>query len=286
MPVHSSYDPAWLNSQYNNRLHVPDFQDYFDRWEKESRETENALPVIKDIAYGDGPRERLDVYPSPHPRSKTLIFIHGGYWQMLDKTLFHFLARGFHAKGITTVFLTYPLAPAASIDDIVGSCRKTVPWLYHNASTFNSDPNQLYVAGHSAGGHLAAMLVATDWGLLHPDIPANVLKGACFVSGLFDLVPIQLSYLNAVLGMDKEMAVRNSPVKFQSFAACPLIIAVGERETEAFHEQSRELYKSWKEKVNEVQFLSLPWRNHFSVVDAVTDPDATLFPAICRLMGR
>ncbi len=284
MPVPASYDRAWLDSQYNNRLHVPNYQDYLDRWEKQSRETEKALPVFKDIPYGDWPRERLDIYPATTPGAKTLVFVHGGYWQMLDKALFHFLAGSFRAKGITTVFLTYPLAPAFSMNQMVSSCRKAVQWLAHHVSDYGGDPDHLYVAGHSAGGHLAAMLVATDWILFHPGIPANVLKGACFVSGLFDLEPIQRSYLNAVLGMDEEMAVRNSPVKLEPLAACPMIIAVGEKETTAFHEQSRWLYEAWKEKGRETQYLTVPGMNHFSVVEAIGEPSSRLHEALCKFM--
>ncbi|MBD0278657.1 MAG: alpha/beta hydrolase, partial [Flavisolibacter sp.] len=123
MFVYKLYDQAALDSQYNNRRHVPDYADYLSRWEWLSRETERKWPVIKDIPYGHLPGERLDVYPSLQPQSKTLIFIHGGYWQMLDKALFHFIANGFHAYGITTVLLTYPLAPDVSMDHILLSCR-------------------------------------------------------------------------------------------------------------------------------------------------------------------
>jgi arylformamidase len=204
VPGHPSYDQASLDSQYNNRLQVPDFQDYLDRWERRSRETEKALPVVKDIPYGPLPRQRLDVYPASTPQSKTLVFIHGGYWQMLDKALFHFLASGFRSYGITTVLLTYPLAPEASIGQMVLSCRRAVQWLYDHIADYGGDPGQLYVAGHSAGGHLAAMLAATDWNRLGFRVPANVLKGFCFISGLFDLAPIQLSYLNTVLQIDQK----------------------------------------------------------------------------------
>lgn len=281
----SLYDPAFLNSQYNNRLHVPDFQDYLDRWERLSRETEKALPIFRDIPYGPLPREKLDVFPSSAPGSKTLVFIHGGYWQMLDKSLFYFLAAGFRARGLTTVFLSYPLAPDYGMDRIVTSCRMAMAWLYSNISRFGGDPEQLYVAGHSAGAHLAAMLVATDWARLYPGVPATVLKGACFVSGLFYLEPIRLSYLNAVLQLDSETALRNSPVLLEPLVRCPMVVAVGEAETAAFQEQSKVLYEGWKERGSDIQFLSLPGLNHFSVVEGMAERRSALYEVTGRLIG-
>lgn len=173
MFVYKQYDQADLDSQYNNRLHVPDFAAYLARWELLSRETEKRLPVVKDIPYGSLPAEKLDVYPAPQPCSKTLIFIHGGYWHMLDKAMFHFIAGSFYAYGITTVLLTYPFMPHASMDGIIQSCRSAVQWLHANVLAFNGDPQQMYVAGHSAGGHLAAMLMATDWKLFNAGIGAD-----------------------------------------------------------------------------------------------------------------
>ena len=284
MFVYKLYDQASLDSQYNNRRHVPHYADYLNRWERLSRETERKLPVIKDVPYGHLPGERLDVYPSPQPRSKTLIFIHGGYWQMLDKALFHFIAAGFHPYGITTVLLTYPLAPDVSMDGIVLSCRNAIKWLYSNSYAFNGDPHQMYVAGHSAGGHLAAMLIATDWKRCNSGVPENVLKGACFISGLFNLVPIHLSYLNKDLKMDRKTAIRNSPVRLEPSNACPLIVAVGEAETTEFNDQSKEIYACWKDKGSDMQFLQLPELNHYSIVEAIVDPNAALHKAICQLM--
>jgi arylformamidase len=284
MFVYKQYDQESLDTQYNNRLHVPDYANYLNSWELLSRQTEQNLPVTKDIAYGDLQRERLDIYPSLQAQSKTLVFIHGGYWQMLDKSMFHFIANGFHSYGVTTVLLTYPLAPAVSIDQIVLSCRKAIKWLHENASAFNADPNEMYVAGHSAGGHLAAMLMATDWRLFDPGLPGNMLKGVCAVSGLFNLVPIHLSYINKVLKMDMESAKCNSPVRLQPSTSCPLIIAVGEGETTEFKEQSKELYTWWKSKTIDSQLLQLPGQNHYSIAEAIADPQSSLHQEVRNLM--
>lgn len=284
MFVYKQYDQESLDTQYNNRLHVPEYADYLNRWTLLSGHTQQKLPVIKDIPYGKLQREKLDIYPSLQPQSKTLIFIHGGYWQMLDKSMFHFIANGFHSYGVTTVLLTYPLAPEASIDQIVLSCRKAIKWLYRNLSAFNGDPHQMYVAGHSAGGHLAAMLMATDWEFFDPGLSAKMLKGICAVSGLFNLVPIHLSYINKVLKMDMETATCNSPVRLEPSNACPLIVAVGEAETAEFKDQSKELYTCWKNKGIDSELLQLPRQNHYSIAETIVDPQSSLHQALRKLM--
>jgi arylformamidase len=285
MFVYKQYDQELLDMQYNNRLHVPDYADYLNRWKLLSEQTAQKFPVIKDVAYGNLERERLDIYPSLQPRSKTLIFIHGGYWQMLDKSMFHFIANGFHSYGVSTLLLTYPLAPEVSIDQIVLSCRKAIKWLYSNLSTFNGDPQQMYVAGHSAGGHLAAMLMATNWQLFDPGLPANVVKGICAISGLFNLVPIHLSYINKVLNMDMETATCNSPLMLEPANPCPLILAVGQAETAEFNDQSTTFYTCWKKKGMDIQLLQLPGHNHYSIAESIVDPQSTLHQALRQLMN-
>jgi arylformamidase len=282
--VYKQYDQDGLDNQYNNRLHVPDYANYFKRWDLLSTQTEQKLQVIKDVRYGDLHRERLDIYPSFQAQSKTLIFIHGGYWQLLDKSMFQFIADGFHSYGITTVLLNYPLAPEDPIDQIVTSCRKAISWLYSNISEFNGDPHQMYVAGHSAGGHLAAMLSATDWNLFNYGLSTPVLRGICAVSGLFNLVPIHLCYVNEVLKMDLDTAKRNSPMWLEPLNLCSLLIAVGKEETAEFKDQSREFYTSWKNKGTNIKLLQLPAQNHYSVADTIVDAESPLHKALLQLM--
>jgi arylformamidase len=284
MFVYKQFDQASLDAQYNTRLQVPDYEDYFKKWESLSRGTEQKLPVVKDLAYGSLQRERLDIYPSAQPHSKTLIFIHGGYWQLLDKSMFQFIANGFHGYGVTTVLVTYPLAPEVSIDQIVLSSKKAISWLYNNISAYNGDPHQMYVAGHSAGGHLAAMLMATNWQLFHTGIPANILKGICAVSGLFNLIPIHHSYVNEVVNMDMETAKRNSPVNLQPVNSCPLVLAVGGAESAEFNDQTKELYACWNAKGIDIQLLQLPGENHYSIAEAITDLQSPLHRALKQLM--
>lgn len=284
MPLYKQYDQAALDEQFNNRMHVPDFSDYFARWSLLSEQARKSLQVVENIRYGSLPRETLDIFPSLQPRSKTLIFIHGGYWQMLDKDMFSFIANSFHSYGITVVLINYPLAPEFSFDQIVSSCRLATTWVYKNISKYNGNTEQIYVSGHSAGGHLTAMLLATDWKLVNADVRATLIKGACVISGLFNLYPISLSYLNAVLKIDPETAVRNSPSNLELFNKCPVIVVVGGEETSEFNDQSEEFYGACKDKGLEVTLLKLPQLNHYSIIENISDPHSEHHQALKKLM--
>lgn len=284
MFVYKQYDQHVLDKQFNNRLHVPDFADYFSRWKLLSSETEKKLPVVKDLQYGSLQRERLDVFPSPKPHSKTLVFIHGGYWQMLDKSMFSFIANAFSSYGVTVVLITYPMAPEVSIDHIVSSSKKAIKWVYEHISLYSGDPDKIYVTGHSAGGHLAAMLMTTDWKHLKPNLPAIVVKGTCVISGLFNLAPVRLSYLNNVLKLDEESSLCNSPLNFSPINICPLVIAVGGNETTEFNDQSKALYEAWSNKGVDIEFLQLPELNHFSIIETISDKTSVLHKAVMQLM--
>jgi len=277
--IYKKYNQQELDLQYNNRFHVPDFEDYLQRWENLSHNVLKSHNAVQDIPYGDGPRERLDVFSSPNPLSKTLVFIHGGYWQRFDKSSFHFIADAFAVYGITTVLINYPLAPGVLMDQIVESCRKAIDWIYNNIATFNGDAGQIYIAGHSAGAHLAAMLMTTD-----ETKSLQGIKGICAFSGLFNLIPIQLSNINDGLQMDKEMAIRNSPVFKEPVAFCPLLIAVGAAETNEFIDQSKTMNAEWRNKNIPTELMILLGLNHFSVLDSFCDANSLLHQSMCKLM--
>ncbi|MFM9910406.1 MAG: alpha/beta hydrolase, partial [Chitinophagaceae bacterium] len=223
----------------------------------------------------------IDVFPSSNSGSKTLIFIHGGYWQHFDKSLFHFVAGAFADYGITTVLLNYPLIPEVSIDDIVASCRKSLIWLKKNLRELNGDPLQMYLVGHSAGGHLAAMLLENKW------VKNNLgdsIKGVCSLSGLFNLKPIQQSNLNPVLNLTREITERNSPVNLEPTAVGRLLLFVGSAETQEYKDQSEELFNTWKNKVSTIDYSEITGLNHFSTLNSILDPFSLIHHSICKMM--
>lgn len=279
MFVYKNYDQQALNLQYNNRAQVPDHPSITKMWEDESRETEQVIKGIKDIPYGEAPREKSDIYPSAFPLSKTLVFIHGGYWRNLDKSYFQFIAKAFQQYNLTIVITTYPLAPQVSINQIVSSCRKAIQWVFDNITQYNGNPDQVYLLGHSAGGHLAAMMMTAN-----ENMKPFSLKGVLSMSGLFNLMPICLSEVNDTLQMDKNMADNNSPVLLQPNVACPLVLTVGGNETEEYKAQSEELYKQWKDYLP-VQLIELEGLNHFSMVGDVLNTNSVLHIKTIELFG-
>jgi len=276
MNVYKQYDQQQLDYQYNTRLQVPGYADYFERWERLSRETAERNTLLRDVPFGDHAKERLDIIPSKIPHSKTLVFIHGGYWHLLDKDIFHFLAEPFLKHDITTVFINYPLAPEFSIHEIVSSCHKALRWVHDNIKLYNGDPAQISIMGHSAGGHLAVILLTEH-------LP--FVRAVISLSGIFRLEPIRLSYLNASIGIDRENAVKNSPVFLTPANDCPLLLVTGSDESDEFRAQSEDLYESWKSKHKNIELLTVPQKNHYSILDAVTEKDSNLYAAIMGLMN-
>lgn len=279
MTIYKQYDQESLDRQYNNRLNVPDHERHLTRWELLSREAEKKYKVVKNIPYGELPDEKLDIFSSEKPNSKTLVFIHGGYWYKHVAADFYLIAEAFKAYGVTTVLIDYPLMPGYPMEQLVLSCRNAIHWVQHNISRYNGDAQEVYVSGHSAGGHLAAMMmVEGKQAFAHP------LKGICAISGLYNLLPVQLCYVNEILKMDEETALRNSPVHLAPVTWCPLILAVGANETSEYLEQSRELYYAWTNQGVKAEILEIEGADHFSILETMINHSSPLHKAMWRLM--
>ena len=283
MQIYKEYDKDALDRQYNNRLNAPDHEQHLQQWEILSRETEKKYPVTKNIPYGELLDEKLDIFPSQQPHSKILVFIHGGYWHKHTAPDFYLIAEAFRSYELTTVIIDYPLMPEFSMDQLVLSCQRAIGWVYKNISQYNGNPDQIYVSGHSAGGHLASMMMTTDWREFNNKLSADLIKGICAISGLYNLVPIQLCYVNDVLKMDTATSLRNSPVQLRPKTNCPLLLAVGADESAEYLVQSRELFTAWPDQI--IKLLEIPGLNHFSILETMLDHSSTLHKAMCRLMN-
>jgi arylformamidase len=278
--IYRGMDQAALDAQYDLRAAVPRFPEHAASWVGRSEAARRAHECRLDIAYGDAPAETLDLFPAG-PGAALVIFFHGGFWRAQDKRDFLYPAPAFLARGIAYASVNYTLAPAASIDEIVAESRRAVAFVARNAADLGIDPCRLFVAGHSAGGHLTAMLALTDWSALGlADAP---MCGGCAVSGVYDLEPIRLCYLNAVLGLDAAAAARNSPWRLLAAsgrAAPPLVVAVGGNETAEFRRQQDEFAGAWRQQGLKLTVVSQPGEDHFSIMDRFAEPTSKLFRAV------
>ena len=176
-------DPAWLDSMYNPRAAVADHADHFRRWAADSAEAVRSQTRELDLRYGGGPNEHLDVFTTDQPNAPVLFFIHGGYWRSFDKRDHSFIAPAFTQQGVCVVIPNYALAPAVTVPEITMQMVRALAWTWRNVAKFGGDPSRITVAGHSAGGHLAAMMLACLWPFFNKDLPPDLVKSALSISG-------------------------------------------------------------------------------------------------------
>lgn len=280
--MYRGYDQQALDDQYNARKACPNVEDYLERWPAWSRRVRETTACDLDIVFDPSTGESLDIFRADEPGAPVLAFIHGGYWRAFGKSDFSFVADGFVPSGITVAVVDYALAPGVTLDEIVRQCRAALAWLYRDAAHWGSDPERLWVSGHSAGGQLSAMMMSTDWPALEPGLPAGLVKGGCALSGLFDLEPIRLSYLNRDLRLDRDMARRNSPIHHLPPAAGPLVLSVGGAESDEFHRQARDYAARWKAAGLPSEEVAMPGMDHFAVMEAFADPKSAVVKVLQR----
>ena len=273
--LYRGMDRAQLDVAYNNSAAVPERDAIVADWAARSAKVRRENAARLDLAYGDTRRERLDLFLAIDPKAPTLAFIHGGYWQMNDKENFAFFAEGLLPLGINLAVIEYTLAPAARLDRIVSEVRRSVRWLAEHLGEYGADPNRLYVAGHSAGGHLTAMTM-----------PLAEVCGGIAISGIYDLEPIRLNYLNEKLALDTTEAERNSPVRHLPETAGELLVAYGSRELPELCRQSIEYARAWTERGLPGHLLPVEGADHFTILDALAQPEGVLTRALLGMLGR
>jgi arylformamidase len=275
--LYRGMDRAQLDAAYNNSAAVPERDAIVAGWAARSARVRRECAGHFDLAYGDTPRERLDLFLAADPKAPTLAFIHGGYWQINDlvKENFAFFAEALLPLGINLAVIEYTLAPAARLDRIVAEVRRSVRWLAEHLGEHGADPNRLYVSGHSAGGHLTAMTM-----------PLAEVCGGIAISGIYDLEPIRLNYLNEKLGLDAAEAKRNSPVRHVPANAGELVVAYGTRELPELCRQSIEYARAWTERGLPGRLLPVDGADHFTILDALARPEGVLTQALLSMLGR
>ncbi len=279
-----------LDAEYNLEQTVPDVSLYADFYLRESEKVRAEMEHRLNVPFGPTLAEHLDLYPAPGTEpgdggtATVLVYVHGGYWRSRTSKEFGFVARGPASKDVATVIVNYALCPYVTMDEIVRQSRAAVTWAYKNAASFGGDPERIHVAGHSAGGHLTAMLLTTDWEGDY-GLPTDIIKGACAISGLFDLAPFPYTFAQPKLQLTWEQVLRNSPILHVPDTAPPLLLAYGEGETAELKRQSEDFLAAWQAKSLDADLLPLPGKNHYDVIDGFLDAGSPLCSALLERMG-
>ncbi|MDA0998012.1 MAG: alpha/beta hydrolase [Proteobacteria bacterium] len=287
MPDHpeaaAGLDQAELDRQYNNREHVANSAELMDAYKRRGDAYAKTAAKVTNIAFGPSPAEVLDIYPATSGKAPVLIYLHGGYWYSRHKDDFRFIAGGFQPQGAMTVVVNYALIPDVDMAELVRQCRAAIAWTYKNATLHGGDPDRIYIFGHSAGGHLTAMMFATDWS--EWGVPASAIKGGFAVSGIYDLEPIRHCFMNPTLGFTEKTTDEYSPVHLVPSVNAPLVLAVGDAETDEFQRQNTLLAPAWAAHGFKCEEMVGPGLNHFTVLEDLSTPGHAFNKRVLELMG-
>ncbi|MBT6094490.1 MAG: alpha/beta hydrolase [Rhodospirillaceae bacterium] len=291
LPTHPPLGTPEMDAQYNNRELVPEHVGLYEKWAPMCADVVADFPCHQGVAYGSSPREIMDIVlppeghspDAPHP---VLVYIHGGYWMSRSITDQTFLARAYAEAGIAFVLVEYDLIPGVRMADIIRQCRQATQWVHDHAGDYGLDANRIFVGGHSAGGHLTAALAATDWPTFSGG-PKDLMKGGIALSGIYDLAPIQQSYMQETLALTDDEVAADSPQFFDPTPTQPLIVAPGGGESDAFKHQSRNLVNTWNAKGADCRYLEPDGCNHFTILSDFANPESELAQAtMAMVLGK
>jgi arylformamidase len=263
--------------EYNNRARVPENPSLIAGWARDAAAyRERHAP--HSIPYGPGARHNIDLF-SADGDGPIVVFIHGGYWQALDGSFFSHLAGGLNAHGIGVAIPSYDLCPDVTVDEIIAQMRSATRELARLGRS-------LVISGHSAGGHLAACMLATDWPQFDASLPQDLVIAAYAISGLFDLGPLVETSINKALRLDQVTARIVSPLFWSAPSRGTLDAVVGEKESAEYHRQSRTIVDRWGGAGVATRFGIVPDANHFTAIAPLADPDSPMVSRLRELAGR
>jgi len=282
--IFRQYDRAALDREYDNALKIPadTLKAHRARWAEQSARARETITRVLDVPYGRAAGERLDIFGVRQTGlAPVQIYIHGGYWISNDKKDCSYVALGFTGAGFANVVINYDLIPAVTMAEQVRQCRAAVAWVHAHIREYGGDPDQIYVTGHSAGGHLAVSLL-TD-----PNIVPGRLKGVTSLSGVYDLEPVRLSFVNDKLGLTEREVIALSPVRLQPRDTSPrLLLTMGAREGDEYIRQHNDLAAAWRPAMPGLIAPIIPDTDHFSMRAALDDPNSDICRLIWKTMGK
>ncbi len=272
-------------AEYNLRARVPEHPQIFARWARDAEdyrvETLKRGRAELGLSYGDTPRQYIDLFlPEAGESAPLAVFIHGGYWRSFDPSSSSHMARGLNGRGVAVAVAGYDLCPIVTIGDIIEQIRRLCVFLWQRFG------RRIIIYGHSAGGHLAAAMIATDWRSLYPKAPPDLVPAGYAISGVFDLTPLVGVNMNQDLRLDAQEARRVSPLFWPVAPGRVLDAVVGDLETNEFKRQSRTMAQAWRQRMAETRYEEIAGMNHFTVLDALTDPASPMVARIAELAQR
>ncbi len=274
-----------IDSEYKTELWADDSEYWFKFFVEESRKVREELQCVLDVPFGATLEETFDIFPSDNPGSPILVFIHGGYWRRLSSKEFSFIARGLVGQGWTVAVTNYALCPKVSLPEITRQSRAAVAQIARNSAAYNGNEHKIYVAGHSAGGQQVARLLDTDW-VTNYGLPGNLIKGGYALSGVYDLAPLQYSWLQPVLQLDQAIVKSESPVYNIAKSTPPLLIEVGGEESSEFKRQSRDYYEQCIEAGLPACYQEQEGKHHFSVIEGFLDSEGQQTKSVLALAQK
>jgi arylformamidase len=225
----------------------------------------------------------MDVFPAASGRAPVLLYVHGGYWRGGSKEDNCNFVDLFTERGVMVAVIEYDLCPHVDVAEIVRQARSAVSWTYRNIGGYGGDLSKLYIAGHSAGGHLAAMALAHDW--QREGLPRDIIKGAVITSAVHDLQMVMRVSVNDEIRMTPEIARAHSPLHHPPLVSCPILVAVGAAEPKGWQQMSEDYHRFCKEHGSNVEYLAVPGANHYTMSQHLADAESPLTRAIFRQMG-
>ena len=272
---------AQIDAQYNPSVALAPTDQPMQHFAAQASRVRSTMRCTLDVPYGPTREETLDIFPADVPNAPVFVFIHGGYWRALSSKDFSGVALGLQPLGITAVVINYALCPFVTLDEITRQVRSATAWVLRNIDQYGGDPSRVAIGGHSAGGHLTAMCLQTEWARDY-GLAQDPLAGAMAFSGLYDLEPLRYSYLQPMIQLDDGVVRRNSPAFMVRPCRTPLWITWGGQESPEFARQSQIYHDAWQAVGNTSTLQAQTGANHFSVIHGLEDSAS----AVCQWLSR